>query len=228
LARALGQEIQKHFIECASFHENCEIHDTHGRVTKEIDLALLNRFHPTFLLTDPPRSLYMEGVIAAAEVKTSLDKRDTIDCLEKAQAFKRLLARVEGNDLAAHSVDSEDTFRFLIRRPFFAFAYEDSRPLSSLQKNIEEWMIDNCAPDHEKIDAVFVLNKGIMVNLASGAGAIEAKDAKGNLVSGFARRETKAIFSQLILWLSLVCPSFSSLNPILLKYAAFSTEGYRK
>lgn len=51
-------------------------------------------------------------------------------------------------------------------------------------------------------------------------------DANGSLVSGFARNQTPTVFSQLITWLSQVCPSFASLHPVLLRYAPFRTAGY--
>ena len=104
LGGALGQMVDDHLVECASFYEKCEVTDTHGNRSNEVDLVFLNRFHPQFLLKDRPRAFFIEGVIAAAEIKTSLDKRETIYCLEKARTFKRLLARVEGKDLLAHNV----------------------------------------------------------------------------------------------------------------------------
>jgi hypothetical protein len=229
LAGVLGKEIRDHFIECASIHERCEVRDAHDARSQEVDLVLLNRFHPAFALADRPRFICIEGVIAAAEVKTSLTKREIIDCLIKARAFKRLLASVGESDLKAHNItEAEDTFRYLFRRPFFAFAYEGTSNLRTVQDNIEEWVKDNHVCDIERIDAVFVLGKGVIVNLGAGAGAIQMRDINGDLLSGFVRSETLSIFSQLISWLSVVGPSFTSLEPILLKYAPFNTKGYLK
>jgi len=226
LAGVLGQEIRDHLIDCASFHEECEVRDGHNRISREVDLVLLNRFHPPFLLRDRPPRLYIEGVPAAAEVKTVLNKREMVDCLEKAQAFKQLVAEVRGSDLKAHNIENLDWHRYLLRRPFFAFAYEDSRSRRTVQRNIMEWVRDNGVPEEEQIDAIFVLNKGIIVNLGAGAGTIEMRDHKGEQLNGFVRSTSSAIFSQLITWLSLVCPSFSSLDPILLTYSTFETNGY--
>ncbi len=228
LGGALGKIIDDHLVDCDSFYEKCEVTDTHGNRSKEVDLVFLNRFHPKFLLTNRPRVFYIEGVIAAAEVKTSLNKSETIDCLEKARAFKRLLARVDGKDLQANNFETNDWNRYLVRRPFFAFAYEDMRDLSILQNNLEKWVTDNAVPKEEQIDASFIFNKGVILNLGSGSGAIGMTDANGDLVSGFARFEDSAVTSQLIGWLSLVCPTFASLHPILLGYNAFSTTGYVK
>jgi hypothetical protein len=228
LSKALGDAIREHLIDCASSHEKCEVRDTHGSFSQEVDLVFLNRFHPAFLLNDRPRAFFIEGVIAAAEVKTFLNKNETVDCLEKARAFKRLLARVEGKDLQSHNVDAEDWSRYLLRRPFFAFAYEDTRTLGTVQNNIEEWIVTNQVPEVERIDAFFILNKGVVVNLGSGLGALEMRDTNGDLLTGFARNETSAIFSQVILWLSRVCPSFTSLHPILLRYMTFNVSNYVK
>jgi hypothetical protein len=226
LAGALAEEIQDHFVDCASFHESCEIRDTHYALSQEIDLVLLNRFHAAFLLKNRPRTFFIEGVLAAAEVKTSLDKGETVDCLEKARTFKRLRSELTENDFKAHNVDNDDWDRYLVRRPFFAFAYEDRRELRTTQENVEEWVRDNQVPSAEQIDAIFVLNKGIVVNLGAGTGAIEIKGKSDDILSSFVRKGTLSIFSQLISWLSLVCPSFTSLDPILLKYASFNTDGY--
>jgi hypothetical protein len=103
LAAALGGEIQDHFVDCAAFHERCEVRDTRGALSQEVDLVLLNRFHPVFLLKNHPRIFFIEGILAAAEVKTSLDKGETVDCLRKARAFKRLQSKMTANDLEAHN-----------------------------------------------------------------------------------------------------------------------------
>jgi hypothetical protein len=228
LAGALGEEIRDHWTDCASFHERCEIRDTRGVLSQEVDLVLLNRFHPAFLIKNRPRILFIEGVLAAAEVKTSLDKGETVDCLRKAQAFKRLQSKMTASDLESHNVDNADWDRYLVRRPFFAFAYEDSRNIRTVRKNIDEWVNDNHVPIEEQIDAIFVLNRGIVINLGPGAGigAIEIWSERVRLLSAFVQKDTSSIFSQLILWLLLVCPSFNSLDSILLKYASFNTDGY--
>jgi hypothetical protein len=225
LASVLGKEIRDHFVDCDSTQERCEIRDTHCALSQEVDLVLLNRFHPPFLLKHP-RVLFIEGVLAAAEVKTSLDKGETVDCLAKAQTFKRLRSELTDKDFKSHAVDEPDRDRYLVRRPFFAFAYDDSRSLRTVQKNVEEWVNDNRVPDAEQIDAIFVLNKGIVVNLGASTGAIEITGKNADMLGGFARKDTSSIFSQLMVWLSLVCPSFTSLDPILLRYASFDADGY--
>jgi hypothetical protein len=193
LAGALGQEIRDHLIDCASCHEQCEVRDTHGSVSPEIDLILLNRFHPPFLL-NKPRTLLIEGVLAAAEVKTALNKAELEDCLTKARAFKRLVASV---DLNARTVDA-DWPRYYLRRPYFAFAYEDRRNLGTIQRNVVNWISENRVPEVEQIDPVFVLNRGIIMNLGAGVGTIIVKDCMGEPLDGIVRRKTHAIFSQLI------------------------------
>jgi hypothetical protein len=228
LAGVLGQEIRDHFIDCASFHERCEIRDTHCALSQEVDLVLLNRFHPAFLLKNRPRTFFIEGVLAAAEVKTSLDKGETVDCLAKARTFKRLQSNLTDRDFRSHNVDEPDWERYLVRRPFFAFAYEDSRNLRTVQRNVEEWVNDNRVSSAEQIDAIFVLNKGIVVNLGASTGAIEITGKSADMLTGFVRKDTSAIFSQLMLWLSLVCPSFTALDPILLRYASFDLDGYTR
>lgn len=139
LAGALGEEIQDHFIDCASFHERCEIRDTHCKLSHEVDLIFLNRFHPTFLLKNRPRVFLIEGVLAAAEVKTSLDKVETIDCLEKARTFKRLHSKLTENDYNAQKFDNpDDRDRYLVRRPFFAFAYQESSNPATERRGVGE------------------------------------------------------------------------------------------
>lgn len=226
VAAALGEMVSTHLVECASFHERCQVQDVAGSASGQLDLVFLNRFHPAFLAEGRPPAFYIEGIIAAAEVKTSLNKTEVIGCLEKARAFKRLVARVDGRDLQAHNVDAGDWQRFLLRRPFFAFAYEDTRDLGTVQDNIDEWVSDNSVPYTEQIDAVFVLNKGVLVNLGAGIGVIELKDAAGDILNGFVRKAVQPVSLQLMLWLSLVCPSFWSLHPILLRYELFSADGY--
>ncbi len=166
----------------ASVAQNA-VRDSHDRISQEVDLVILNRFHPPFLTKDHPRILLIEGVAAAAEVKTSLSKKETIDCLKKARVFKRLKASVERYDLSADNVLIEDWSRYLERRPFFAFAYEDKRDLPAIQRNIDEWIAENAVPTKEQLDAIFVLNKGMIVNFGSGSGVIKAKDSQDELIT---------------------------------------------
>ena len=170
------------------------------------------------------------GVLAATEVKTTLNKKETVDCLEKARTFKRLCAELTDKDRTAQNLETNDWNRYLERRPFFAFAYEDGRQLRTVQKNIEEWIRDNHVPIEDQIDAIFVLNRGIVVNLGEGTGVITINGKSADVLSGFKRKCTSAIFSQLISWLSLVCPRFAALDPILLKprYAFFDVDGYTR
>ena len=226
LADALGDEIQRHLIGCASVHKGCEARDTENRISREIDLVFLSRFHPAFLHDERPGLVYIEGVLAAAEVKTSLNRAEVADCVEKARHFKRLTAKIDSRDLQSHSLEAEDWDYFLWRRPFLAFAYEDRRDLSSIRDNIAAWSDENRIPDTERIDAVFVLNQGGIVNLRSGAGAPASPSHAGDGRWGILGKEIMPVFTQLILWLSRAAPDFSALSPILLRYAPFDLAAY--
>jgi hypothetical protein len=224
LAKVLGENVQKHLVDCSSFHERCEVRDSRDRVSNQVDLVFLNRFHPTFSLQEPPRLFLIEGVMAAAEVKTVLNKPRTIECLESARSFKRLQAKVDGRDLGEHNIEVDDWPRFLFSRPFFAFAYEDTRSLNAIAQNIQDWTTENHVPAEQQIDALFVLNRGIILNLGPNLSVF--KDDSGDPMTGLVSKETAVIFSQLMLWLATIGPVFRTLHPILLRHGDFSTDGY--
>jgi hypothetical protein len=75
---------------------------------------------------------------------------------------------------------------------------------------------------------VFVLNRGGIINLRSGAGASASPSHLGDGRWGILEKETMPVFTQLILWLSRSAPDFSALSPILLRYAPFDLAAYRR
>lgn len=229
VAAVLGEEIRRHLIACAGFEEGCEVRDTCNRVSREVDLVFLNRFHPAFLHDDSPKLVYIEGVLAAAEVKTSLSGEGLADCLDKARCFKQLQAGIDPRlDLESHTLDNEDWDYFLWRRPFFAFAFDDRRDLPKIRDNIASWTEENRVPENEQIDAVFVLGKGGILNLRSGFGGDRSPGGAGHRQWGMLEQGQAPVFAQLMTWLTRACPDFSALSPILLRYASFDPSAYRR
>jgi len=67
-----------------------EVVDTHGHRSRETDVVVVNEEHPPLFSPELHGLFYVEGVSAAAEVKSVLDSKGLTDALEKGKVFKQL------------------------------------------------------------------------------------------------------------------------------------------
>jgi hypothetical protein len=198
-----------------------EIIDSKGRRSKQVDVAITDDEQP-FPVTSSPELLIVEGVTAAAEVKTRLTVEELSDCLEKGRAFKRLepilgkYLALSGDKLE-NGVPNSDLVRFYFRRPFFVFAYEsvvaDQRLLDILQASNQE---DEVPP----IDALVILDRGFAWNLWDGNGQFKIRlpASEENLKGWFTIWDPEYSLTFLLLWLHASMPRFAMRTSPMLNY----------
>ena len=116
-----------------------EVFDIDGRVAKQTDIVVANQYHAALHADwEEPQKFTIESVQCGAEVKSSLtDLLSLRDCFEKAKAFKSLLMAPE-NTMFLMSM-GDDERRFLLRRPYFVFAFESRLTLSTMFNALTDW-----------------------------------------------------------------------------------------
>jgi hypothetical protein len=174
-----------------------------------------------FHVDESPQLFIIEGVAAAAEVKTTLTAEELRDSVRKAERFKALEA-VLGKATMLASPDqrgnpNSDLLRFYRRRPFFVFAYEGAIDENTL---VEVAASRDQAHQPPPIDAIFVLDKGFALNYWDGNGALGYLDlTTGQVARGWRwLAEPSFTLVWLLMWLNSVMPRFAVRSSPLLAY----------
>ena len=202
-----------------------EVIDMAGRRSRQMDIIVADEEQPFEVKdNDPAQLMIIEGVSAAAEVKTTLTTTELRDCIEKGRSFKALEA-VPGKStmLAAptlHDQPNSDIPRFYQHRPFFVFSYEGAIGGETLREMLSEDERSREPGAIPVVDAVFILDKGFAVNLWDGNGALSFYSFETQeLVTGwywFGLPEYTLLW--LLLWLHGTMPRFAIRSSPLMGY----------
>jgi hypothetical protein len=197
-----------------------EVIDYRGNRSNQTDVVVADEEQP-LQVDESPQLFIIEGVAAAAEVKTKLTAEELRDCLRKAERFKALEAVLGKATMLPSPTQrgnpNSDLLRFYRRRPFFVFAYEgaiDENTLLGIAASRDQ---PNEPPP---IDAIFILDKGFALNYWDGNGALGYLDLTTNKIAQGWRwsAEPSLTLVWLLLWLNSVMPRFAVRSSPLLAY----------
>ena len=175
-------------------------------------------------INDPAQLMIIEGVSAAAEVKTTLTN-DRIAGLpeERASASRPLKlcwAKLQCLPRPRYTATlTRILLRFYHHRPFFAFAYEGAIDSETLIEMLSE---DERSGEHDvvpSLDAVFILDKGFALNLWDGNGAFRLQSETQEMVTGwYWFGDPDRTLLGLLLWLHTTMPRFAIRSSPMLGY----------
>lgn len=180
-----------------------EIIDTKGTISGQTDIVITNEYHPFFKETSP--SLFIiEGIACVGEVKSILNSNELDKTLNACKKFKTLVPDIGTGSITG--TNEEDRKRFIERRPYFLFAYKAKMKLSGIREKIQSFNSENNLSIPLQIDSVFCLDKGIVLNLGSGEGALRCISPRGENLRGYIVKEisTSNTLTYFIGWLSAV------------------------
>lgn len=191
--------------------------DTQWNRSKQLDIVIVNQFHPMTYATE--HSLFfIEGVNAAGEVKMLISKtQDIIEVIEESVVFKSLQANSPNGSIVFSN--SEDEKRFLNRRPFFLIIFDSKLTIEKIADTILTYQKAHCLKDEQFLDAVFVLNRGSIINLGNGTGGFQFRNSEGIPQAGWLLRKNEESLFDFSGWLSVVMPNFIFMPPIFPLYA---------
>ncbi|WP_328708540.1 DUF6602 domain-containing protein [Microbispora hainanensis] len=197
-----------------------EVVDYTGGRSSQVDVVIADEEQP-FHVGHEPQLLIIEGVAAAAEVKTKLTTAELQDCISKGRKFKALNAVLGKTTLLAPPTVREqrnsDIIRYYVKRPYFIFAYSSSVRKETLLRTLAKSEAEGEVPP---IDAVFILDKGAAVNLWDGNGAFGLFDGDtGESKGGWMWMDDPAFaLTWLLFWLNTSMPRFAIRSSPLMAY----------
>jgi hypothetical protein len=197
-----------------------EVIDYRGNRSSQTDVVVADEEQP-FKVDESPQLFIVEGVAAAAEVKTTLTAEELRDSLDKAERFK-VLEAVLGKATMLPPPErrgnpNSDIVRFYRHRPFFVFAYEGAISEDTL---LEVAVSRERPGEPPPIDAIFVLDKGFALNFWDGNGALGYLDLTTRQITHGWKWWNEPSFTLvwLLMWLNSVMPRFAMRSSPLLAY----------
>jgi hypothetical protein len=191
-----------------------EVIDADDHISKQTDLVIVDDHHPFTFKPSDPGLFFIEGVLAAGEVKADLTSQHLTDALQKSQRFKALVPRAaKGTQTFSNPTDLP---RFVDRRAFFLFAFESRLTLETIGQRIVEY--EKAHSDQPILDAAFVLDRGVVINLADGQGAQRYAEPGGEPLSGWLANPSDQVLFDTLAWLSINMPRFVRYQSILVEY----------
>ena len=184
---------------------NGEVVDQDNNTSRQTDVVIVNENHPFTFSPNEPGLVFIEGVVAAGEIKSVLGKKEIGDVIQKSITFKKLRPKyIKGCQRWGKESDFP---RFSDRRAFFAFAYESNLSNETILELLREAKEKAGQTNEYILDAICVLNRGFIVDLSDGNGYYQIRSNKTDLpftewVIGF----TENMLFHLLAWLNSVVP----------------------
>jgi hypothetical protein len=199
-----------------------EVIDLQNRRSSQLDLIVATPDHPNWYRDGAEPSLFLiEGVAAVGEIKAVLTSQNLTDVLVKAVNFRAL-----SPDRSSHCevlANEEDAGRFYRSPPYFVFALEAQMNMKDLATVVTQFPTGDRSA--ESVDAVFVLDRGFVLNFGNGKSAFTSigHDTDEPLTGYY--YEDKDPLLMLVRWLPLMLAVPISQLPILPRYILANASG---
>lgn len=191
-----------------------EVIDSYGSRSPQTDVVIVTEDHPFTFRGDSPGLFFVEGVGAAAEVKTQLTTAGIVDACDKSKEFKNLraapftgLSMSKGSDKANH-----------LGPPYFLFAFESEVTLDLVCEKVRDYQAEHAIKSGDFLDAVFVLDRGAVIDLGDGTGPLKLMQENGSEAVGWVTNQSGNALFDLLIWLSVYMPKRVRMDSILSHY----------
>ena len=194
-----------------------EIIDSGGQRSRQTDIVIANEDQPFRVGGSEPCIYLIEGVAAAGEAKSRLTSGNLDEALRNSSQFK-LLRPLTPTGTVIRSNPS-DLKRFIERPPWFIIADSSDITLERIREKAEAHIGGKGWDINQTLDAVFVLDRGYVINFGDGHGTIGFRRQDGSVQQGWGTIEDpKSVLATLIVWLSACMPKMNMLDPIIGAY----------
>ena len=226
-----GTEVEKQFRSFLRYYlprrmdvGEGEIIDQSFNTSNQVDVVITDENHP-FTFGEGGQGLYfIEGTCAAGEIKSVLTTEELLSSLEKASNYKKLtMIPPAGAMMFSNESDGK---RFFKTPPFFIFAFESQITLEKAYEVIYSYNHDVYEPGYSA-DGVFILNRGIILDLGDGEGSYYIKNTEGVKMKGWTAYMSDRILFDFLSWLSVVMPRMVGGSNILNQYL-ISIKNHKK
>ena len=189
-----------------------EVVDSLGNRTGQVDLLITNEHQPFRWGADVPGIHIIEGVSAGGELKSTFGTKELADVLDKGARFKRLRYRAHAGAEVAGRHDA-DLARFHESPPFLVLALETSVATGTLLDRLADSPTvpapDGKGAPQDPVDAVFLLDRGVALNLGNGNGQIKFVGANDEPIPGWVFYESHTVLAEMLTWVYRVMPRYS-------------------
>lgn len=197
-----------------------EVIDSYGNRSNQTDVIVVNEYHP--FLSDFVHSdvFIAEGVACGGEIKSVLTSNHLGQTLESCTRFKSLRLRVPiGTTTRANP---EDRKRFVEHRPYFLFAFKSDLAIETVADRVAAYHSKQQLPIEQQLDAIFLMDRGSIINFGTGGGSFQVITPEGKALSGYVveRGDEKepTILTVFLIWLSICTPKYMLPYPPLVNY----------
>jgi hypothetical protein len=179
-------------------------------------VVIVDQDHPFTYTPAEPGLFFIDGVAAAGEVKSVLTTSDLDRTLANSRRFKELTPRHHKGTLIQST--PSDIARFYDRRPYFLIAFESQLKPETIATKIHALGQEH--PGTPTLDAVYVLDRGWVVDFGDGQGAFKFGEPDAEPATGWVWQEIPEgeVLFDFFVWLSIVMPRFVRFEPILIPY----------
>ena len=192
-----------------------EVIDTMDGRSAQTDVVVVSGDHPFTFEPEVAGLFFIEGVLAAGEVKTNLEGVGLKRALANSKSFRNLRMHPGAGRVTPGNTDEN---RYYVSPPWFLFALESRLSLDKIQIEIEKFIGGSGWVVNQAIDAVFVLSRGWLVNLGEGNGLYRLRGSSGELIQGWHQKASDTVLFDFLAWLSSVMPRIHWDSPILPRY----------
>lgn len=173
-----------------------EIIDSKDGRSAQTDIVIVTDEHPFTFTADQPGLFFVEGVFALGEVKSVLTSQELERTIANALKFRELKCDPPGMTILL-SMNESDHKRFVGNPPYFLFAFDTQMAKETVRQRL-------VGQGTRSIDAVFILNRGAIVDCGDGKGCLQLAQTDGTKVQGWNHVPGSNVLAHLLLWLSLI------------------------
>jgi hypothetical protein len=148
---------------------NTTIIDSFDRQSDELDVVVCNADQPFLTGDSSPQILVAEGVDFVIQVKATLTSTEVKRIISNARSVKQLIRTGNVGDQIYGRLDA-DIPLFVNRIPYVCVAFASRLKLTSAAQHFERACQE--VPLEEQPDAIFVLDRGMIVNARAGGTTI--------------------------------------------------------
>jgi len=201
-----------------------EILDSVGKRSTQIDIVICTPYHPFTISESGTGLFFCEGIACAVEVKSDLSSKVELERgLRQIWSVKQLERKPLKGDMMFGSKYAQERLR---RIPAVLFGYR-SPSLVTLKTNIMEIHAKLGVSNEEQVDAVVVLEKGVIYNVKDPRDNIVIMDSKERRL-GLVGLVGDEVLMRFLFCLSAIVPHEIRMLPITLLYAgAFEKRGVK-
>lgn len=155
--KTLLKFIEKNY-RATTIKSSCEIIDSKGNYSDEIDIVICNEYQPFAY-----HPLIAEGVDACIQVKGTITSQEIDKIIKNSKKIKQLKREFHETDkyVISNFMDYE---ALVLKIPYIVFAFDSQLSFETLTRRMNEKQEAKGEDWNSYPDAIFVLNKGVLIN----------------------------------------------------------------